>query len=101
MDYLLMSLTYMAMDFCIWYYDLLQSTDGLPTWKEREVVTGTVTRNRSKFYCGSAEIQTLRDGDEIGIRRRARMVIHIQFTTKRPKISNCVHTADAIQLESV
>lgn len=68
-DYLLMSLTYIAMDFCIWYYDLLQSADGLPTRKEPEVETGTVTRNRYRFYCGSAEIQTLRDGDEIEIRR--------------------------------
>lgn len=68
-DYLLMSLTYMAMDLCIWYYNLLQSADGLPTCKEHEVVTGTVTRNRSKFYCGLAEIQTVRDGDEIEIRR--------------------------------
>lgn len=68
-DYLLMSLTYIAMDLCRWYYDLLQSADGLPTSKEREIVTGTVTRNRSKFYCGSAEIRTLKDGDEIEIRR--------------------------------
>lgn len=68
-DYLMMSLTYIAMDLCIWYYDLLQSFNGWPSWKEREIVTGTVFRKGSKFYYGSAEIQTLKDGDEIEVKK--------------------------------
>ncbi len=68
-DYLLMSLTYIAMDFCIWYFDLLQAFDGAPTWKERVTEKGAITRNRSKFYYGSAEIQTLKEGDEIEVRK--------------------------------
>lgn len=68
-DYLLMSLTYIAMDFCIWYYNLLQSFDGWPSWKERVTNKGTVTRNKSKFFYGTAEIQTLKDGDEIEVRK--------------------------------
>lgn len=68
-DYLLMSLTYIAMDFCIWYFDMLQAFDGMLTWKDRVTNKGVVTRNRSKFYYGSAEIQTLKDGDEIEIRK--------------------------------
>ena len=68
-DYLLMSLTYIAMDFCIWYYNLLQSFDGWPSWKERVISKGTVMRNKSKFFYGTAEIQTLKDGDEIEVRK--------------------------------
>ena len=68
-DYLLMSLTYIALDFCIWYYDLLQSTNEWSTWKERVLNKGTVTRKGAKFYYGTAEIQALKDGDEIEIRK--------------------------------
>lgn len=70
-DFIMMSLTFIAMDFCIWYYNLLQSFDGWPTWKERERETdrGVVKRNRSKFYYGSAEIQTLKEGDEVEVRK--------------------------------
>lgn len=68
-DYLLMSLTYIALDFCIWYYDLLQSSDEGPTWKERVLDKGIVTRKGSKFYYGTAEIQALKDGDEIEVRK--------------------------------
>ena len=68
-DYLLMSLTFIAMDFCSWYYDQVQSFDGWPLWKERVTHKETVRRIKSKFYCGTAEIQTIKDGDEIQIWR--------------------------------
>lgn len=88
-DYLLMSLTYIALDFCIWYFDLLQEFDGTPTWKERLIDRGNVTRNRSKFYYGSAEIQTLKDGDEIEVRKtrpHGRPYTIYDDTTKETKI---------------
>lgn len=66
-DNLIMSLTHIAMDLCAWYSDAIESFDGNPCWKNREIIQGTVTLIRGRFYCGSAEVQSLKNGDEIEI----------------------------------
>ncbi len=66
-DNLIMSLTHIAMELCAWYSDSVESFDGNPCWKNREIIQGTVTLIRGRFYCGSAEVQSLKNGDEIEI----------------------------------
>ncbi|MDE7025157.1 MAG: hypothetical protein K2O88_04660 [Paramuribaculum sp.] len=66
-DNIIMCLTYIAMDLCVWYAEAIDTVGEDPLWKIRETTSGTVSLIRGKFYCGSSEVQSLRNGDEIEI----------------------------------
>lgn len=66
-DNIIMSLTHIAMDLCAWYSEAVETFDNSHSWRKREIIHDTVTLIRGRFYSGSAEIQSLRNGDEIEI----------------------------------